>query len=354
MVPNMRLFRRENGIWYVEFERGKKRSLRTKDKKTAERLFKELQKEALKGKLILLEKHEKIRLSEFIKEYLQWSELRKARSSYKRDKWSLNRFLEIVGDKLLRTISIRDVEHYISVLLAQGRKPAGINVDFRHLKAAFSRAKEWGYIRKNPFSKVKPLKIPYKPPKFISKDEMERIISYLKDKDPDFHDIVVFALETGCRRKEIANLSFNDVDFQTGYIRILGKGGKERFIPITNRVRGVLTLRFQKNKNKVFPDWHPDTITHKWQKTMKALELKYRFHDIRHTTASWLAMQGTPLQFIQELLGHSSVQVTQIYAHLCPDVIKTELEKAFSSFNSNFAPNLHPDDNKILKLQSKS
>jgi len=86
MVPNMRLFRRENGIWYVEFERGKKRSLRTKDKKTAERLFKELQKEALKGKLILLEKHEKIRLSQLIEEYLKWSENTKALETYKKEK----------------------------------------------------------------------------------------------------------------------------------------------------------------------------------------------------------------------------------------------------------------------------
>ena len=62
----MRLFRRENGIWYVEFERGKKKSLGTRDKKLAERIFKEPQKEALKGKLILLEKTQRITLDEFI------------------------------------------------------------------------------------------------------------------------------------------------------------------------------------------------------------------------------------------------------------------------------------------------
>ena len=331
----MKLFRRSNGYWYVRFERGKEKSLRTKDKRLAQKLFREIQQEALKGRLILLEKQEKISLSQFIQEYLEWSAPRKSLSSYKRDKWSLEKFKEVIGDKPLRAITSKDVDRYFSILLSQGRKPTGINVDYRHLKAAFNKAVEWGYLKKNPFARVKPLKIPYKPPKFLSEEEVKRVLNYLSQKDPEFYDVVLFAIETGCRRKEIANLQVKDIDFAAGYIRILGKGGKERFIPMTSRLREMLKRRCSGRIGKVFPNWHPDTITHKWQKTMRALGMKYRFHDLRHTTASWLALRGTPLQFIQELLGHSSVQVTQIYAHLRPDVIRDEMEKTFACLTSS-------------------
>lgn len=77
---------------------------------------------------------------------------------------------------------------------------------------------------------------------------------------------------------------------------------------------------------RLFP-WHPDTVTHKWIKTMKALGLSYRLHDLRHTTASWLAMKGISLQIIQTLLGHSDIRVTQIYSHLKPEVIKSALQE---------------------------
>ena len=91
---NMKLFRRSNGYWYVRFERGKEKSLRTKDRRLAEKLFKEIQKEVLKGKIILLEKQEKISLSEFIQEYLKWAETRKSSSTVYRDRWALTKFLE--------------------------------------------------------------------------------------------------------------------------------------------------------------------------------------------------------------------------------------------------------------------
>ncbi len=325
----MKLFKRSNGYWYVRFARGQERSLRTKDKRKAERLFREIQQEALKGRLVLLEKQEKISLSQFMQEYLEWSAPRKAISSYKRDKWALEKFKEVIGDKPLRAVTPRDVDRYFSILLAQGRKPTGLNVDYRHLKAAFNKAAEWGYIKENPFARVKPLKVPSKPPRFLSEREVKQVLDYLAQKDREFHDVVLFAIETGCRRKEISNLQVKDIDFETGYIRILGKGDKERFIPMTSRLREMFKRRCSSRLGKVFQNWHPDTITHKWQKTMKALGMKYRFHDLRHTTASWLAIRGTPLQFIQELLGHSSVQVTQVYAHLRTEVIRDEMEKAF-------------------------
>jgi len=325
----MKLFRRSNGYWYIRFERGKERSLRTKDRRLAEKLFREIQKEALKGRLILLEKQEKIDLETFFHEYLKWAEHHKSPESVRRDRHAFHNFLQAIGNKPLRSVSVRDVERFLTLCLERGRKRSGANVDYRHLKAAFSKAQEWGYLAANPFAKVKPLKVPKEPPRYLSPEEVFRVLEALKD-DPDFRDVVLFALETGCRRREILNLTTKDLDFAHGFIYLRGKGERTRAVPMTSRVRELLKRRCRNRVGRIFPAWHPDTITKKWHKLMQRLELNYRFHHLRHTTASWLAAQGVPLQFIQELLGHSSITVTQIYAHLRPDILREALEETFS------------------------
>ncbi len=349
----MKLFRRKNGYWYVRFERGKERSLRTKDRRLAERLFKEIQKEALRGRLVFLEKEQKIDLKTFSKEYLQWAVYYKSPETVRRDKLALNNLLQIVGNKPLRGISVRDVEKFFAVCLERGRKQSGINVDYRHLKAAFNKALEWGYIKSNPFSRIKPLKVPKEPPRYLSPEEVLRVLEALKD-DPDFHDIVLFTLETGCRRQEILRLTTEDLDFEHGFVYIRGKGNKVRAVPMTSRIRELLKRRCDGRKGKVFPAWHKDTITKKWKKLMKRLGMDYRFHHLRHTTASWLAIQGVPLQFIQELLGHSSVTVTQIYAHLNPNVLRESLERTFAGLEHGNAGKVQAMALKRLEKQRRT
>jgi len=343
----MKLFRRSNGYWYIRFERGKEKSLRTKDRRLAERIFREIQKEALKGRLILLEKQEKISLREFIKEYLEWSSVHKAESTYKRDKWALEKFMDFVGDRPLRSISSRSIEQYRTFLLKNGRKPTSVNVEYRHLKAAFSKAQEWGYIKENPFARLKPLKEPKTPPKFLRYEEVRRVLDHLEQTDRDFRDLVLLTLETGARRIEVLRLRWEHVDFDRGCLFLHGKGDRMREVPLTSRLREVLLQRGPRKRGKVFPYEHYDTITHKWIKLMKALGMDYRFHDLRHTTASWLVMAGEPLKVVQELLGHSDIRVTQIYAHLSKDHLREALERTFSGKTQAVGP-------KVVELQRKS
>lgn len=321
MIPRMKLFRRSNGYWYIRFSRGKEKSLRTKDKKLALKLFKEVQKEALKGKLIFLEKQQKITLKEFAKEYLDWSSTVKSYATYKRDKLSLKKLIDFLGDISLKAITAKRLEEYHAFLLKRGQKPSGVNVEIRHLKAAFNKAVFWGYIEKNPYTKIKPLKIQKKPPKFLKENEIKLILDNIYDLD--FKDLIICYLETGCRRQELLNLKKEDIDLQNDYIRVKGKGNKTRLIPMTETVKEILSKRM--GKDRIFPNWHPDTVSHKWIALMKKLGLNYRLHDLRHTTASYLVIQGIPLKFVQELLGHADITTTQIYAHLRPEDIKSAL-----------------------------
>ncbi len=343
----MKLFRRSNGYWYIRFERGKEKSLRTKDRRLAERLFREIQKEALKGRLILLEKQKKISLSNFIEEYLAWGEAHKAPSTVRRDSWALNRFLQFVGDRPLRSISAKLIEDYRTFLLQNGRKPSSVNVEYRHLKAAFNKAKDWGYIKENPVTRLKPLKEPKTPPKFLSRQEAQHLLGHLKKHDPDFHDLVLFGLETGARRIEILRLRWEDINWEFKRIRLHGKGNKTREIPMTSRVAALLQGRSPKSRGKVFPYIHYDTISHKWQKVMRKLGMNYRFHDLRHTTASWLVMNEVPLKVVQDLLGHSDIRVTQIYAHLSRDYLREALERTF-------AGNRQTENSKVIDIRKKS
>jgi len=329
----MKLFRRKNGYWYVRFERGKEKSLRTKDERLARKLFREIQKEALKGRLILIEKQQRLSLKQFIDEYLSWCENAKSSATYKREKSIFKNLLDFFGDCPLRSITLKKIEDYRGFLLKKGRKPSGINLDFRHLKAAFNKALEWGYITNNPFSKIKPLKDRQGPPRFISEEEMEKILTFLRSKDPEFADFVTLALETGCRLNELLRLTAQDVASDLSHIRVLGKGNRERLVPLTENAKKIIQARLA-TKGRLFKRWTDNWVSHKWRYLMNELGLDYRFHDIRHTTASWLAMKGVPIQIIQELLGHSNICVTKIYTHVRRDVVKEALEEVFGCKNA--------------------
>ena len=325
----MKLFRRSNGYWYIRFERGKERSLRTKDRRLAKKLFREIQKEALKGRLVLLEKQERIKLSEFLEEYLVWSEQNKALETIKKERWIFRGFLEFVGDKPLRLIRPRDIERYLTFLRAKGRKPAGINIDLRHLKAAFSKAQDWGYIKENPCSRVKPLKVPPEPPRFLTKEEAQRLLETIRAREPKFYYYVRFLLETGCRRNEALFLCWENIDWPNKRLYVRGKGGKVRFIPIHSSLASLLEEMGIRERGRLF-GWAPSTVTHKLKRYLRKLGLPYKLHDLRHTTASWLAMNGVPLRVIQDLLGHSTISVTEIYAHLQDEALREALECTFS------------------------
>lgn len=330
----MKLYRRKNGYYYIRYKRGKEKSLRTKDKRLAERLFKEFQKRYIEKKLTSIESYQNISLKDFFYDvYIKWAENHKSLYTVDRDKFAFKSFLEFTGNRYIRSVNERLIEDYQNYLINKGRKTTGINLDFRHLKSAFNKAVQWGYIKSNPFKNINFLKVPSQLPKFISVAEMNKILDFLKKNDPDFHDFIFVALETGCRRSELAYLNFEDVDIENSFMRVKGKGNRERIIPLTQNVKAILgkhVNRKKSNNSRVFHKWSPGWISKKWSLLMKKLGLKYRFHDLRHTNASWMAIHGVPIQFIQELLGHSSVNVTKIYAHLNPDCLKSALEDVFS------------------------
>ncbi len=138
-----------------------------------------------------------------------------------------------------------------------------------------------------------------------------------------------FALYSGLRRGELAKLTWKHID-ERGFVLVpLGKTKRERFLPISRRLQGVLNkLRSLDDKGpRLFP-WSPYTISHKFKKyVLKAGLEDVRFHDLRHTFASHLVMSGVDIRTVQKLLGHSDIKATLIYAHLSPDYLKTAIDQ---------------------------
>jgi integrase len=199
--------------------------------------------------------------------------------------------------------------------LAQDHLASGINTNLRHLSSAFSLGVKLGYLSENVFRKIKPIPEAKKYPVFLTKDQGNKLLDSTRGQH--IHQYIMIALFTGCRVSEICNLKWSNVNIEEGYIRVIGKGNKERQIPLPNKLINYLREKPRIGTYVISGSRSNIYVAEEFRKAIANLDLKeFRFHDLRHTYASWLAQAGESIQVIKELLGHSSIQTTMIYAHL--------------------------------------
>src|SRR5690606_4011081 len=193
----------------------------------------------------------------------------------------------------------------------------------------------WNYIEVNPFNKIKTPKLPKSLPLFISESELIEILSNTTSNL--MKDIFTIAFYTGMRLGELLNMKWNWIDFTQNIITIknsnqfISKNKRERIIPIHQKVKAILQIRFQLGKpenNLVFYKYHApmgedvklneDFVSKQFKKAVRAAKLneKIHFHTLRHSFASALVQRGISLYAIKELLGHANIKTTQIYSHL--------------------------------------
>ncbi|RUM40933.1 MAG: hypothetical protein DSY34_04545 [Desulfurobacterium sp.] len=322
----MRLFQRENGIWYVEFGRGKKRSLGTRSKQEAIRTFNQLKREQIAGRLNIPSR-KKILLSTFSKEYLEWCENNRSTETFKKARHCLKRLQEIIGDIYLYNISRKHLDDYVSHLLSWGISKVTINVHIRTLKSAFSKAVEWEYLEKNPFLGYKQLKVQQKPPRFLLPEEVEKIEEMIDDEMWIF--IFRFFIYTGLRLGELVTIRWKDIDFNRDILTVRkSKNFQSRVIPLHPKLKSELMKYYQgKEEEKIVP-YSKSYIEHKLKMYFRRAGFHdLRIHDLRHTFASLMVMNGVDLKTVQELLGHTSYKTTEIYAHLAPHHLQQAIKK---------------------------
>lgn len=157
--------------------------------------------------------------------------------------------------------------------------------------------------------------------RFLSRDEFQALIGVC---DPELQRIVRFAVATGLRKGNVLSLDWREVDLSSGLITVTVKGDKLHTVRMTAELRAMLSIATVR-RGPVF-----DTINfrRRWAAAVKAAELHdFRFHDLRHTFASWARMAGADLADICEALGHSDVSVTMRYAHIEPFEHKTAFDR---------------------------
>jgi len=319
MKLSMRLFRRKtNGIWYFEVDGGQRRSLKTRNKADAKRLYNQFRKAYLAGKVARLTGQCTKTLGEYRDEFLEWAEKVQGNSTYRANRLALDKLAYYAGDKCrLDRISLRHTDSLIADAKDKGLADASINNYIRHARASLAKAVEWEYVQKNPLSDAKEIKERRKQPVFMEKGSIPRFIGSIEDID--LRRMVVAYLVTGRRRSELLRLDWKDIDLKRlRYVIRHSKDHLERTYAINSMFHSVLLSIGPSEEGRIFPRWkHPDTISHiVKQALVNAGHLKLNLHTLRHTFANIKAEEGHSLKEIQDLLGHSEIKATQIYTHL--------------------------------------
>lgn len=195
---------------------------------------------------------------------------------------------------------------------------------------------QWEWIDQNPVRKISKLKEPRGRVRFLSDKEREKLLATCKESgNPYLYMVVILALSTGARKNELLRIRWPDVDLMRGMITLHEtKNGERRSLP----VRGfALKLLQQHAENRpthseyVFPSTikdQPIDIRTAWENAMETAKLEdFRFHDLRHSAASYLAMNGASIAEIAEVLGHKTLQMVKRYSHLSESHTASVVEK---------------------------
>lgn len=207
------------------------------------------------------------------------------------------------------------------------RGPATVNRYMGSLHHAFSVAvNEWEWLEQHPMRKLGKLREPRGRVRYLSDDERARFLEICRQSNStNLYTIVVMALSTGARRSEIMYLRWRDVDFARQMITLHEtKNGERRALPLTGLAYQLIRQRcddLQPDKNAfVFEgevSGEPANIQSSWNTAVALARLDdFRFHDLRHSAASYLAMNGASLAEIAEVLGHKTLSMVKRYAHL--------------------------------------
>ncbi|QWV94893.1 site-specific integrase [Geomonas oryzisoli] len=241
------------------------------------------------------------------------------------------RAMDLIGDIPLCKIEDQTIKRMVKKLEDSGVKGATINRYLATMKTLLRHHQQpWEHIKLKKESKGRI--------RVLSKEEEITVVRLLRDTDhstkrsyyPEAADLVEVLVDTGCRLSEILNLKYEDINWDNNLISIwINKGDKPRSIPMTKKVRGILLARQAGDWFKPFTiDIYQAQKAWNWSRKRMMLDDDREFvmHALRHTCATRLLDRGIDLYTVKEWLGHSTIQVTERYAHLKPDKLVTAAE----------------------------
>jgi site-specific recombinase XerD len=312
------------------------------DKKQVKKILKTLEVEYAKDKLHLLE-IKQISLYEYIEDYLRYTKANKASSTTRRELDVIKSISSYFGNIPLSNINTQMIESYKAERLENGLKPTGVNRELATIKFLLNKAVNWNYLTSNPAKPVKLLRLPKTPAKFLSTDEIGKLIEHASTW---LKPILIVLRNTGVRLHELLNLRWSDLDFKNKRVLIRSsKTNNYRVMPMNQELyQTLLWLRdhyplphmdrivpredCQKEYIFCMPDGSKlESIKKSFNNACKKAGIKASPHTLRHSFASHLVMSGVDLVSIKELLGHTQISTTMVYARLSPSYKASTVEK---------------------------
>ena len=254
----------------------------------------------------------------------------------KEEEYELNYWKSHIGNKQASEVSRMDISNALSSLPSH-LSNATINRYKAAISVVFTYACRYYNLIENPAQNI-----PSKPEnnsriRYLSDDERTLLFQATKvSKWSKLHLITLMAITTGARKGELLSLKWDDIDLNrnTAYVSTT-KNGEPKVLPLVNEVVTELCRFKQEGSTLVFNSEikpsKPYNFFKLWKKALKQANIQdFRFHDLRHTTASYLAQSGASLLEIAEVLGHKQIQVTKRYAHLCINHKQNLINKVMS------------------------
>ena len=212
------------------------------------------------------------------------------------------------------------------------RNPATVNRYLASISKALSVAlKEWEWLEENPMHKIEKEKETHGRERFLSREEKKKQLATCKQANHSYlYPIVAIALTTGMRKGEILGLRWKDIDFEMKKIILQKtKNGDRRVIPLIPQLEEILDSLHSDSFSAEQYIFSVKDIRHAFKKVLEVAGIEgFVFHDLRHTAASYLAMDGATQGELMEILGHRSPHMTRRYAHYSQKHIKNILEKS--------------------------
>lgn len=256
-----------------------------------------------------------------------------AKAHLKKRTWSnrtytLATLLDHFGGERLNAIHVAKVEAYKHARVEEKIRASTINDELKVLRAVLAYARELGVPMGEPKFKNLPMRGVKRQVTFWTTDQVMALLASCREHAPEIEALVVFLLNTGCRKGEALALEWSAVDLKRGYIYIepseewQPKDGEPREIPISDDLRPYLE-RPRKKDRYVFTTRNDDRYAfwpqRKFDMARKKAGLKGGPHTTRHTYATHFLASRPDMYLLGQILGHSTSYVTELYGHLLPD-----------------------------------
>lgn len=262
--------------------------------------------------------------------------------SAERDYYSAKQLYPHFSGRELTTLGAMDVREYITQRKAKGVGPGTINRELGLLSSALNWARrdlEWDVP--NP-AQGRRLKEPEGRVRWLTHDEAETLINATEavKQAPHLRDLIILGLHTGMRRNEMLGLEWKRVDLQAELVYLEAehqKSGKVGSVPLNTEARHAILSRSNFRAQHcpsspwVFCNRNGErigSVKKSFAAACKAAGIEdFHVHDLRHTCAAWLVQVGVPLPEIRDLLRHSTIKVTERYAHLAPHNVREAVNR---------------------------